>query len=166
MVGLTTAKLFGSYPHEGGLYAIGNYVALSTTDVKHMWRSRYTPTGVIYPLSQVSPKNITDGLSNTALIAESREQNFRVWMDGLYSGYTAIRRSAFNYPKGERVSINRTPYYGHYAKYGPSSEHPGGANHLFGDGSVQFVQDDVYLEIYTSYATRKGENLVDYIVWN
>lgn len=40
--------------------------------------------------------------------------------------------------------------------WGPSSDHPGGANHLMGDGSVRFVPDGVNVIVYFSSATRSG----------
>jgi hypothetical protein len=35
--------------------------------------------------------------------------------------------------------------------------HPGGAFHLFGDGSVKFVEDGVARGVYVALATRAGE---------
>lgn len=40
--------------------------------------------------------------------------------------------------------------------WGPSSDHPGGANHLMGDGGVRFVPDGVNVIVYFSSATRSG----------
>lgn len=40
--------------------------------------------------------------------------------------------------------------------WGPSSEHPGGANHLMADGSVTFVNDGIDVITYYSTSTRSG----------
>jgi len=40
--------------------------------------------------------------------------------------------------------------------WGPSSDHPGGANHLMADGSVKFINDSVDVLSYYSSATRAG----------
>jgi prepilin-type processing-associated H-X9-DG protein len=38
----------------------------------------------------------------------------------------------------------------------PSSQHPGGVNTLFGDGSVRFIKDAVSLQIWRALGTRNG----------
>ncbi len=40
--------------------------------------------------------------------------------------------------------------------WGPSSDHPGGANHLMADGGVKFIPDGVNVIVYYSSATRSG----------
>jgi prepilin-type processing-associated H-X9-DG protein len=41
-----------------------------------------------------------------------------------------------------------------------SSKHPGGANMLFGDGSVKFLKDSVSLQTYRALGTRNGGEVV------
>jgi len=43
-------------------------------------------------------------------------------------------------------------------KWGPSSEHPGGAHHLMGDASVQFIQDGVDAAAYRAIITKAGRD--------
>ncbi len=45
--------------------------------------------------------------------------------------------------------------------YGPSSQHPSGINHLFGDGSVRFVMPNVNVKIYDALVTPDGKELVE-----
>ncbi len=40
------------------------------------------------------------------------------------------------------------------------SFHPGGANFVYGDGSVHFIQDDISPELYVSLASRNGEEVI------
>ncbi len=114
--------------YDDGKYAIGNYVSLGATDVDHIWGTGVEPEGVIFPLSAVTPAEVTDGLSNTMLIAESREERMRVWIDGRTAAITALRYDADG-DGVERASLNYTPYYDDgdiVCMYGPSSMHPGG----------------------------------------
>ena len=38
----------------------------------------------------------------------------------------------------------------------PSSQHPGGVNTLFGDGSVKFIKNSVSLQTWRALGTRNG----------
>jgi hypothetical protein len=145
------------YPTRG--YAIGNYVAMGASDVDHIWGVDLKPEGVIFPLSRVKPAEVTDGLSKTMLIAESREEKMRVWIDGRTAANTALRYDGDN----AGVSLNYTPYYDDgdiVSTYGPSSMHPGGALHLLGDGAVVFLRDDIAAENYVALCTRAGEDVI------
>jgi len=157
-------SLFSTYTRDNGTYAIGNYVAFSATDVPHIWRIRLEPEGVIFPLSAIRPAEITDGLSHTVFIVESREENQRVWMDGLTAGFTALPYLGYSSPTDQEISLNYTPYYpsrGYYSEYGPSSMHPDGAYHLVGDGSVRFITDDISRANYLAFCTREGGEVID-----
>jgi prepilin-type processing-associated H-X9-DG protein len=41
-----------------------------------------------------------------------------------------------------------------------SSNHPGGANMLFSDGSVKFIKDSVNMQVYWSLGTKGGGEVV------
>ncbi len=41
------------------------------------------------------------------------------------------------------------------------SDHPGGGNFLFGDGSVQYVQESIDMRVYRAFSTIAGEDLLD-----
>ncbi len=152
---------FRSYTLNDEKYAIGNYVAFSATDIPHLWESRLEPEGVIFPVSTTRPTDITDGLSHTVFLVESREENQRVWMDGLTAGFTALPLVRY---AGEKISLNFTPYYpsrSYYSEYGPSSMHPGGAYHLLGDGSVRFITNDISKANYVAFCTRAGGEVIE-----
>ena len=42
-------------------------------------------------------------------------------------------------------------------KYGPSSDHPGTVNHLFADGSVHPLANDIDAATYMFMITRDGQ---------
>jgi prepilin-type N-terminal cleavage/methylation domain-containing protein len=151
--------------YPAGKYAIGNYVSLAASDVDHLWGVSRKPEGVIFPLSRIKPKEVTDGLSKTILIAESREEKMRVWIDGRTAANTALRYDPDS-PAAPGISLNYTPYFideGIVSNYGPSSMHPGGALHLAGDGSVHFIRDTIGATIYVALCTRAGGETIDHV---
>lgn len=140
-------------------FAIRNYVAVGATTVDKLWKQ---PDGVIFNQARLGPRDLTDGLSHTLLIAETREQDAAVWIDGSAASVSALiydpNTASFSDPV---VSLNYTPYYpsggqGIDCLWGPSSQHVGGATHLLGDGSVRFLQDTTDVMIYTALTTRAG----------
>ena len=140
-------------------YAIGNYVAMGATDTSALWRPQYSTgeLGIVHPAAATRHQNVVDGLSNTFLLVESREENMRVWIDGRTAAYTSL-------PDPNELglpSLNYTPYFRDdpTAEYGPSSLHPGGANHLFADASVRFVTAEVGVEMYNAQTTFAGHEL-------
>jgi prepilin-type N-terminal cleavage/methylation domain-containing protein len=144
-----------------GVYAIGNYASLPASDVDHIYAIELKPEGVIYPVSRIKPRDVTDGLSKTILITESREEKMRVWIDGRTAALTALA-----YPAGDVISLNCAPYYDDgdiHSEYGPSSMHLGGAHHLFGDGSVHFINDQIALATYVALVTRAGGEIIDHV---
>jgi type II secretory pathway pseudopilin PulG len=147
-----------------GKYAIGNYVSIGATDADHMYGVNLKPEGVIYPRSKTKAKDVKDGLSKTMFIAESREEKLRVWIDGRTGAFTALPYVPGNpIMANPPIALNFTPYFtdGVDCKYGPSSTHPGGAYHLFGDGSVRFLLDTINKATYLGLCTRAGGEPLD-----
>jgi prepilin-type N-terminal cleavage/methylation domain-containing protein len=143
-------------------FAIGNYTALGASTVGNLWGADLEPDGVVIPGGDVAPKDVLDGLSHTVFIVETREESLAAWADGLTAAVTALVYDDLDFPRyaAEKVSLNYSPYFDYpsdSAQYGPSSMHAGGAFHLFGDGSVQFVRDEVNLDVYVALSTREGE---------
>lgn len=145
-------------------FAIRNYVAIGATTIDNLWKE---PDGVLYWQGQIGPADLLDGTSHTLLIAESREQNAAVWIDGSASSLSSLIYDAntanFSDPV---ISLNYTPYYpsggqGIDCLWAASSQHPGGANHLFADGSVQFLLDQIAQPVYEAQTTRAGGEALD-----
>jgi prepilin-type processing-associated H-X9-DG protein len=113
-------------------------------------------------------KDITDGLTCSAFVGEIRE------------GHLPASRNVWNYANRHRDSLRTTeallntppgalipPYYsGDTDKNGKTiienaafgSDHPGGANFLFGDGHVKFIKDTVSHDAYNAMATIAGKD--------
>jgi prepilin-type N-terminal cleavage/methylation domain-containing protein len=140
--------------------AIGNYLALGATTVGNLWGVDLDPDGIIIPGGQITPKDVTDGLSHTVSIVETREEVFAAWADGLTAAACALVYNSSRHPTyaRDRVSLNFSPYFDYdpSVSWGPSSMHTGGAYHLFGDGSVRFVENQVTQLVYVAMTTREG----------
>ena len=111
-------------------------------------------TGVIFLYSATRFGDITDGTNNTMLFGEgtygrltgSDLSGCRWWMAGNY-GDTMLNAM---YPPNTKVpsstidvnSNKATNTYGIY-RMAASSNHPGGVNYAFADGSVRFIKDTV-----------------------
>ena len=166
--------------------AVSNYVAMSATHVQCMVgnpdESAETANGCIIPGPGISDKNITDGKSKTILVTETREQDFSSWYDGTLPWVVALNSNtplpirdakrrwmaaegavtALNYGPTPQAPQQAYLIEGHGAakgrwNWGPSSEHAGGiVEHLFVDGSVHPLRDDIDASVYLHLVTRAG----------
>ncbi len=140
---------------------------------RHQW---WTNTGIIYPNSNVTLGAITDGTSNTILVGETSSAigrrsppntwgGIQPWTWGYYfypvapnnpnesNGWLMIDHKAVTYPIGYTGSFftNETPF---------TSNHSGGVNIVFCDGSVRFLPKTTSLVTLQQLATRAGGEVV------
>lgn len=134
--------------------------------------------GVYYPESSTRLSEITDGTSNTLAIGErgylrrldnfilgaawegdprrSRPDNvatfatknvrYPINANPTVSGYSS---QDLDRPPGVITTLKRNDFY-----FG--SDHPGGAHFSLADGSIQFLADDLDINLYRDMATRNG----------
>ena len=108
---------------------------------------------------------VTDGLSNTLMVAEQSQQNnktgsrYRNWVrgrgagsDSWFGGCKTIRYT-INYPLASSITnqFNQRPM---------GSQHPGGANFNYGDGSTRFHSQNIALSVLLALASRNGAETV------
>jgi prepilin-type N-terminal cleavage/methylation domain-containing protein len=162
------------YTAVSPLLAIRNYVALGATTAGNIywdpgWGTAETQDGSIYPQSHTRLKDIADGLSHTLLIAETREPDAAVWIDGTTASITSHRVDDNNPPSyaGSENSLNYQPYYVYSGsnsidmQFGPSSMHSGAVAHLYADGSAQMLGDSIATVVYDALVTRSGGEVLD-----
>jgi prepilin-type N-terminal cleavage/methylation domain-containing protein len=147
-------------------YAIRNYVAMGATTVGKIYQN---PNGVFYAMSSTRITDVKDGTSMTIFIAETREPQAAVWIDGGTASVVSHPYDDTNPPDYAlpQNALNFAPYFtpsggqGITCQYGPSSMHSGGVTHLFGDGSVRFIAQTINPQVYDALVTPAGQELVE-----
>ena len=116
-------------------------------------------------------KHLSDGLSNTILLGETLPNEHRFLRDGAWSSYAATGRGATTIiPMNTYTPTNAPnppPYdqmcttpaggfvVGNWAtSTGFKSRHIGGCNFVFGDGSVQFLNQSIDMQVYNKLGCR------------
>lgn len=162
------------YRANAGAPTVGFVAGKSTSATNQLYRG-YTTSGVICPATPVSISDITDGSSNTLLLGETSSalnatrkglSNWgwiQPWTWGSYNyndynptegGFLMIDHKYVQYPinyKGVYLP-NQTPY---------TSNHSGGANFAFSDGSVRFLPTTMNLSTLQALATRNGGEVIN-----
>lgn len=118
-------------------------------------------TGMFVYGRQRRPSKITDGLSNTFAGGELRAPDtldgFSLWAYGSrYESSLRVTTNLLNEKPGKGQV--RVEPWGSRNNGAFGSEHPNGANFLFGDGHVTFVNDDIDYGAYQDFATIASQN--------
>jgi len=127
---------------------------------------RGSDTGVLYNNSKIAFTDITDGTTNTFLIAETRYQQIygvgygnqygATWASGFYWGggpmhqNLIVTMSGINSSTLDPTTSVTHEVYTHTA----GSKHAGGANFAMCDGSVHFIKQSIDLYTYQRLGMR------------
>jgi len=105
---------------------------------------------------------VHDGLSNTIMVGESRQKGISSsygprWGSGTHTSvtglvYPADPWTAINYPYSPTSRLQYAWVFG--------SWHQGGANFVFGDGSVHFLTDSLPVATLYALATINGDEVI------
>jgi len=122
--------------------------------------------GIFFPDSRTRIAMITDGTSNTLAVGE---RVFRLagtaWSAGAYRFgkppklicMDAMKNIRFLLDSNEQLIAAGTNILRNDIPFG--SDHPGGAQFSFADGSVQFLSEDIDFTIYQNLSTRNGDEV-------
>lgn len=139
--------------------------------------NKITKEGALKVGTKTSLQAITDGTANTFLLVEMAGRN-RLWQAG-QDMQTTVSFSVTGLGGWADASTGNTPFYGSTAdgsakpgptlpvgtplvgvnasnQYGLYSFHTGGANSLFCDGSVRYVQGGVDIRVLAALVTKAG----------
>ena len=155
-----SGKLHFSGPSQGsancGELFPGNYMGVSGT-VDTNCGGTWTGNGVLYSLSSVSFRDITDGTANTMAVGERGLPNDLVW-GWIICGGTECEHY---------ISTNRGLSPGDNAPWTTNSLvqrfwswHTGGAHFLFADGSTHFLSNSINSTTYRELSTRNGNEMI------
>lgn len=153
-------------------FALRNYVTVSATNAMIAGTDKFN--GAIYPGSTTKVTQITDGSSNTIVIAETKETGSAVWIDGTTTTLArsldaaACMTAPYDCARANKTSLNdpnffdATPYmpFAVSSNWGPSSNHPGIVLHLLADGSARAISNEVNLATYEALVTRAGSEII------
>lgn len=107
-------------------------------------------SGIFFNDSRTSVRNITDGLSNTAMVCE----------------VTGVMANSGNPPDGRGFDLHavayldRAPNSDRTNPWYPNSYHVVGVNVCMADGSVRFISNSIDLSVLMGLATIKGGELL------
>jgi prepilin-type N-terminal cleavage/methylation domain-containing protein/prepilin-type processing-associated H-X9-DG protein len=130
--------------------------------------------GIFYRNSRIGQRDIIDGLSQTLMVGErSRNVSDSTWVGAIPGTQVCTNPSwpvrdcepsnvmvlAHTGPSPEQAWVDVPNYKGAGAD-DFCSQHPGGANFLFCDGSVRFVKETVNPRVFSFLSTRAGGEVV------
>jgi type II secretory pathway pseudopilin PulG len=165
--------------------AVGNYVATPATHLSLVTSTPTKANGMIVPGAATQIRDVRDGLSNTILLVESREEAYASWYGSTGSWVVGLPTAANDpAPDGEKIlrTAENTPAplnFGPSADdkervyiaqdkwankgpraWGPSSQHERVVQHALADGSVHALTTDITAEVYLHLITRNGNEPV------
>ncbi len=149
---LTNAAATGSYATVAGSLGAANR---SGGDYK------YDNNGVFYYRTPTKLGDITDGTSKTMFVGEVVESHTslssNIWTKAVRE--KDCHRSTSN-------PLNTWPgepdTLGDGCNGAFASRHPAGANFGFGDGHVEFLEENISLFVYRALSTRSNDEIIDY----
>jgi prepilin-type N-terminal cleavage/methylation domain-containing protein/prepilin-type processing-associated H-X9-DG protein len=172
------------------IVAVTDYAAINGVDPRLVTAELVDVAGYGFMPKNIKSqfRDVLDGLSNTVAITESagRPAVWRlgqevgeppdVWTDGggwarpatdvtlnglTEDGVSSPGPCPMNCANGEITTTYPDPYFGVNGNGDIYSFHTGGANFLFGDGSVRFLSETIDIRVLARLVTRAGDEVIN-----
>lgn len=164
----TAVKIDGTnLPVPRFAMAIGSYAMVSGTNGPREFSygadAKQWNNGPFVYKRQVKLRQITDGTSTTMFAGEASrghtaEGRNRWFFAARHTDSLRVTESPLNTPLGiQAVQLPDTTYVTNGAF---RSDHPGGGNFTFGDAHVEFITDEIDLQVYQALSTIAGRRNV------
>ncbi len=175
---LTSGSNSGYWAYSGPSQRRSNYLfnCYKATDYTSSYSAGSSSAGAFGTNGAARVADIHDGTSNSIAVGEARQQMCSTyfgprWGAGVHTavhGYVPDYRFHINYPAGRNKDDKLCWYDGipdklamlQYA-WGFGSWHPGGANFVFCDGGVHFLQDSMSFPVFQALCSINGGEVVD-----
>jgi len=138
----------------GGIATHRNDVDYASSVGANQWNTPddTVETGILHVAGLHKIREVTDGLSKTLMVGELVYNENDPWRDSYGPGYVSgMWANGNSLNTGFGINDEYT-----YRKRSIYSEHPGGANFLFGDGHVQFISETIPQGVLAALTTRAG----------
>jgi prepilin-type processing-associated H-X9-DG protein len=124
---------------------------------------KYENTGVFFYHFMLKASDVTDGTSHTLfageVLASDTLPSLNFWHRASRELCTLRSTSnPLNTPPGEGWTFVSS---GQKINGAFGSRHAGGANFVFGDGRVQFIEENIALGVYKAMSTRDGGEVLE-----
>jgi prepilin-type N-terminal cleavage/methylation domain-containing protein/prepilin-type processing-associated H-X9-DG protein len=171
----------GYWAYSGPAQRRSNYLfnCYFDTDYTATYNAGSSPVGMFGSNSRCRLADVKDGLSNTIAVGETKQQTCATWFGPRWGSgvHTAVHgtvqdyRFHINYPAaldstlpgssacGESFSESQKRRFQYAWTFG--SWHPGGANFVFGDGSVHFLPESMSFPLFQGMCSINGGEVVD-----
>jgi len=157
---------FGHYIATMGAKGENEYDGTTYPIEEPLTAGGFTPTGILTRDSGTRISRIYDGSSNTTMVGEHswKSNQYRPWSAGIGNsgnGQHATMLKNVCYPmhsigyddcQDDTTVCNDVSF---------GSLHPGGANFLFGDGSIHFLSENIELKIFKAIATKDSGEVAE-----
>ncbi len=120
----------------------------------------FTKSTGVFPPKGNPMSNMSDGTSNTFLLGEFSWNKYQYWRPFTRGFYADNRGSLIFLSKNVTYPIN-SKFSLEWNDSSLGSMHTGGAQFVYGDGSVHFISDSISMDTYRAAASAKGGEVVN-----
>lgn len=124
---------------------------------------KFDNDGMFYYIKEQAITEVVDGTSNTIGVGETinghEVENFNAWAESnRYTSSFRVTANPLNFPATQSIVPRHNAVLGNG---GFASNHAGGANFVYMDGHVAFLDENIDIDTYRALSTRDGGEIAD-----